>query len=91
MSIVRACSVALVILAQVAPALAEKNRNDYAFSAEGQRQLQKNSYCAQMKVLFDAAENEADAHSGKKSAEPYAKQADDLWTQAASRGCSWAR
>lgn len=85
MSITRVSMAALVLVSLIAtPALAEKNTGK--FNASAHKQL-----CADLKLILDVAESEADKRTGTKAAGTYAHQADQAYNDGAKQNCNWAK
>jgi hypothetical protein len=82
---------AVAVVATASPAFAVPNNGAFAKSSAALRAQQQQLRCGIIRDKLDIAESNADERSGTKAAEPYSKEADDLWASGVANGCAWAR
>jgi hypothetical protein len=80
----------VVIVSVTAPAVqAAPNDGRFQQSAEGLKI--KRQSCANLKLILEANEQEAEQRAGTRAAKPYAEAADKAWADGEKLGCGWAQ
>jgi hypothetical protein len=90
-TIIDLAAAALVIALAIASPGVQAAPNDGRFQQSVEGLKIKRQLCADLKLMLDVNEAEADKRAGTKAAKPYAEDADKAWADGEKQGCSWAQ